>query len=187
MSFEQCYQLYTPRESWNQRNMVGRRTLRYQMLTSSKLRGHHTEAPRNSTHAHIFNFEINIWNRNVDFKIAIAQHMRMCLGVIFQVVAYACLRSFWCTPSFILAQCSRYLTNELILHCFGWGTCPCYPKLVYATTEMWHPGTLNLQIHFTISNLNARRKLKMWACEGSQGASVCWPQISQRKTRYATI
>ena len=45
---------------------------------------------------------------------------------------------------------------------FGCGTRPCHPKLAYATTAvklMWLPGTLNLKLHSTISNIDARKKL----------------------------
>jgi hypothetical protein len=37
--------------------------------------------------------------------------------------------------------------------------------------------TCNLQIHFPISNINARKKLNIWAHAWFQGGSVCSPQI----------
>ena len=51
----------------------------------------------------------------------------------------------------------------------------------------------NLKIHFQTSNLDARKKLNIWAHVEFQGASVCWPQIWLnvdifiRKIQYPTV
>ena len=53
--------------------------------------------------------------------------------------------------------------------------------------------TFNLEIHFPISNLDARKKLSIWAYAQFQGASVCCPQILPNvnictwKIRYPVI
>ena len=112
---------------------------------------------------------INIWNRKVDFKIASAAcawgsysklwHMRVWGHFGAHHRPYSPVVVFtWPMKWFCIV--------------FGCGTCPCHPKLACATTEMWPPGTLNLKIHFTISNIDARKKLKIWACVEFQGASV---------------
>ena len=74
----------------------------------------------------------------------------MCLGVTFQVVAYACLRSFWCAPSPILAHCGLYLTNEVILHCFE---VRC--MLVPPQTCMCHNLKCDRQTHVELSTLKS--------------------------------
>ena len=66
--------------------------------------------------------------------------------------------------------------------CVRWCT-PKWPqtriKHAYATTWNVTPRpdtccTSNLEIHFPISSIDARKKLKTWACVGIQGASMCW-------------
>ena len=194
LSFEHCYQLHTPRESWNHRNMhmAGHRIFRCQILTLSKVWGKRTEAPWNPTHAHMFSFflasriEIGKWILRLPVQHVSGGHIPSCNSSIcvFEVIlvrTIAHTRPLW----FLLDQCSDFALFSVAR--------PCHPKLARATTEMWPPGKLKFKIHFTISNLDARKKLNTWTCVEFQGTSVGWPQILlnvniwQRKTRYAAI
>ena len=123
LSVEHCYQLHTPRESWNHRNTAEHRLFRCPISTLSGAGGQHTEVPWDPTHAHIFS----------SFLVSIFEIGKWTLRLQVAIVAYACLRSFRCAPSHILAHCGLYLTNEVILHCFRVRhmpvppqTCMCY-------------------------------------------------------------
>ena len=63
----------------------------------------------------------------------------------------------------------------------GCHACLTYPKHAHATISIHpyntHTAQKKTQIHFLISNLDARKKLNIWAYAQFQGASVCCPQI----------
>ena len=188
MSFEHCYQLHTPRESWNHRNMAGHRVFRC----------HHTDAPWNSTHTRIFSvflasiFEIGKWNLRLPVQHVSGGHNHSKLWHM-RVWGHFGAHHRAYSPIVVLTWPMKWFRIAL-----GCGTCPCHPKLAYATTEMWPPDTRarwtpNLEIHFLISNIDARKKLNTWAHVEPQGASVNWPRILlnvniwQRKIRYPAI
>ena len=169
--------------------------LRCQILTLSKIRGQHTEAPWNSTHAHRFGFflastfEIGKWILRLPVQHVSGGHFPSCGICVFEVISVRTIahtRPLWS----LLDQWSDFALFSGAAHARA---TTCHPKLAYATTEMWPPGKLNLKIHFTISNLDARKKLNIWACVDIQGASARWPRtllsvdIWQQKTRYAAI
>ena len=177
MSFEHCYQLHTPRESWNHRNMAGHRIFRCQIPTLSKIWGQHTEVPWDSAHAHIFSFflasifEIVKWilRLPVQHDIVSGGHIPSCGTCVFEVILVRTIAHTRPLRS-LLDQWSDFALVSGAAHARA------TPNLHMLQLKC-DPGKLNLNIHFTISNRDARKKLNIWACVEFQGASVCRPQI----------
>ena len=77
-----------------------------------------------------------------------------------------------------VTHCGLHMSIATIARCSGVSRMPGVPK-----TRTCHNFakdtrcTCNLKIHFLISNLDARKKLNIWAHAEFQAASVCWPQI----------
>ena len=92
LSFEHHYQLHTPRESWNHRNMAGHRIFRCQILTLSQIWGQRAKAPWNSTHACIFSFflasifEIGKWILRLPVQHVSGGHIPSCGICVFEVI-----------------------------------------------------------------------------------------------------
>ena len=174
--------------------MAAYRVFRCQILTLSKVWGQHTEAPWNSTHAHMFSFflasrfEIVKWIFRFSLPGPWGSHFS-CSICKFGV-ARACVAPennakslHWSSKDHngrVWAMVRTKMTSNTHM-----------PQL-----EMWPPDTRwtpNLKIHFPISNIDARKKLNVWAHAEFQGASVCWPQILlnvniwQRKIRCPAI
>ena len=94
-------------------------------------------------------------------------------------------------------QCGLHMSIETIARCSEVPCMPGVPKTRtchnFDTPLQQSRFTCNLKIHFLISNLDARKKLNIWAHVEFQGASVCWPQIWLnvdifiRKIQYPTI
>ena len=86
---EHCYQTHTPHESWNHGIMAGYRISRCQTLALSKIRGQHTEAPWDSTCAHVFSFflasmfEIGKWILRLGVQRVSGGHIPSCGMCVF--------------------------------------------------------------------------------------------------------
>ena len=172
------------------------RVFRCQILTLSKIRGQHTEAPWN------FNMPMCCFFLASIFEIVKWAFRFSVPGGHISVVAYASLGWHRRVPHPKTMQIHYIGQVKSTLGEYGRVWAMVRTKMISNThmsqLEMWppDPGTCcigNLKIHFPISNIDARKKLKICACAIFQGDLVCWPRallnvdIWKRNIRYAAI